>query len=257
MLDLLPILVSLASLLIILVNIYNKAFENNKPTCKDYILNTYLYIVLGIILITIMCLVNDKGQILISPLSLGLSTFISFILLIVIWIALMAGIYFLPPKYYGLIHILWVAAMYFLASIFYPMYKIGQELNVLIPSVLVTIAVVLTVSLIGYYKGDIFNFDLKKYLRYALIALIIGEILAYNFINDMNTLMNVTIVFAILGIIIFGLFLLAHTKDLKKRSEECVNANYPKESVKFIVSIINIISDVIRILAISKMKRRR
>jgi len=255
MLDLLPILISLATVLIIAVNIFNKAFKDGKPTCQHYILNTYLYIALGIILISAMCLVNEKGQILLSPISLGLTGFIGMIVFLVIWLSLLYTIYKLPSKYYPLIHLLWALAMYILASLMYPLYIIAKEMGVMTTAILITLGIVIVTSLIGYYKGDVFNFDLKRYLRWTLFALIFAELGVIYLVKDMELFMQITMILAFLGIIVFGLFLLAYTKDLKERSEKCVEANYPAESVKFILSMINIFSDVIRILVLRKVRK--
>ncbi len=256
MLDLLPILISLASVLIIAVSIFNKSFKDGKPTCQQYILNTYLYIALGIILITSMFLVNDKGQILLSTISLGLTSIIGIIVFIIVWLLLMYIIHTLPAKYYPLTHVLWLLAMYILACIFYPLYLLGKEAGVITVGVLITLAIVIVTSLIGYFKGDVFKVDLKKYLRFALLALIISEVAAIYLIKDYELLIKVVIGLSFIGVIIFGLFILAYTKDLKERSKKCVEANYPAESVKFIMSMLNMFADIIRILALTKGRKR-
>ena len=76
-------------------------------------------------------------------------------------------------------------------------------------------------------------------------------------IKDLELKRKVMIGLSFIGIIIFGLLLLVFTKELKKRSKECKKANYPSESVKFIVAIMNILTDIFRILVLRKMKGGR
>ena len=95
------------------------------------------------------------------------------------------------------------------------------------------------------------------YLFWALIALILGELGAIYLIKDLELKRKVMIGLSFIGIIIFGLLLLVFTKELKKRSKKCKKANYPSESVKFIVAIMNILTDIFRILVLRKMKGGR
>ena len=246
---LLALLLSTAALLILLVTIFNKAFSKGKPTCRHYILNTYLYIALGITLIAIYWLINEQKTILIT-----VSSFMGFIALLLVWFMLMALIRYLPPKYYILTHIIWLFAMYLLASIMFPMYAAAKEFNVLTLGILLTLATSIIVSLIGYYHKGVFKVNLRLYLFWALIALILGELGAIYLIKDLELKRKVMIGLSFIGIIIFGLLLLVFTKELKKRSKECKKANYPSESVKFIVAIMNILMDIFRILVLRKMK---
>ena len=246
---LLQLLLSTAVLLVLLVTIFNKAFSKGKPTCRHYILNTYLYIALGITLIAIYWLINEQKTILIT-----LSSFIGFIALLLVWFMLMALIRYLPPKYYILTHIIWVFAMYLLASIMFPMYSIAKKFNVLSLGIFLTLAICIIVSLIGYYYKGVFKVNLRMYLLGALVALILGELGAMYLINDLELRRKVMMGLSFFGIIIFGLFLLVFTKELKERSKKCENANYPSESVKFIVSIINILVNIFRVLVLRKIK---
>ena len=53
---LITLLCSIAVLAVLIVTTYVNAFKNNKFTCSRYILNTYLYILLAFIFITVMVL---------------------------------------------------------------------------------------------------------------------------------------------------------------------------------------------------------
>ena len=249
--NLTKILTIITVLLTNLVLIFNYSFSKGNPTCSHYIFNTYLYIILGLIFMTIMCIVNETKNILYIPHGI-----IELIIFFILWAILLVFIYKLPQKYYPLTHILWTISIYLLACLMFPIYSLSKDFGVLKIGVLITIGIIVVVSLIGHYFKGIFNFDLRKYLRWALLFLIIAEFVLIYLPIEYNLKINLMIGLSFIGVIIFGLFLLSYTKDLKKRSDECVDANYPKESIKFILSIINLLSDILRIFTLSKTRRR-
>ena len=52
----------LAICLILCWAIYTYAFDGGKPTCSNYILNSYLYVILALILIILIVLVIDQNK---------------------------------------------------------------------------------------------------------------------------------------------------------------------------------------------------
>lgn len=255
---LLPLLISIAIILVNIVAIYNYSFDkDNKPTCQDYILNSYLYIILGIVFIVSLWIINDTNKVLFTLDMLGINLLLGTVLYLVVYILLLTGIYFLPEEYIGLTHVLWVLLMYLLSCMTYLLYLIGVETGVIKMGVLILLVITILTSSVGFFYGDIFSQDLKKYLRWSLFALIIAELAVFYLVNDMDLKIKLMIGLSFIGIIIFSLFLLNYTKQLKENAEKCEVANYPKESVKFIIAIMNIFGDIIRILALTKGRGKR
>jgi len=125
---------------------------------------------------------------------------------------------------------------------------------------ILTVVIVIVVGLLGYYMGDtIITFDWDYYLQFALLGLIVVLIGGYMFINDMATMLTFIYVLSIIGLIIFVLLLLSNHKKLKENSEKCIDGqvvpNYPKESWSLVIKIVNIFTNLVRILGIRRLRR--
>jgi FtsH-binding integral membrane protein len=125
---------------------------------------------------------------------------------------------------------------------------------------ILTVVIVIVVGLLGYYMGDtIITFDWDYYLQFALLGLIVVLIGGYMFINDIATMLTFIYVLSIIGLIIFVLLLLSNHKKLKENSEKCIDGqvvpNYPKESWSLVIKIVNIFTNLVRILGIRRLRR--
>ena len=136
---LIPILVTTAILAVLLFSTFKTAFKNNKFTCSKYILNTYLYILLSFIFITLLVLMLDYYKINLK---------FNWVYIIGIFLMSLAVLMFTlntNPKNVLLKHLLWLTFIMLMGLIFYPSYKIHSSKN-LISALITTISLVIILS---------------------------------------------------------------------------------------------------------------
>ncbi len=239
--------------IIICIMISNFAFKNGMITCDNYILNTYLYIILAILLIFIIILLNDKTGCFNNLVYLIISSnkIISFAIIISILLALNYALFKTNPKNVIVSNIIWFLIMFMIGIILIPIIIIGNLNNVAIIAGVITILITIITGLISYYYSHLINYDWDKYLDISLYILIILLLLGSFFVYSKNIEMFVYAI-SILSIIIFTLLLLSNGKKIKENAEKCVDGkdvpNYPLESYSMILNIVNIFQNLIYIL---------
>lgn len=264
---LLKIFCCLTITVLICIAIGHYAFKNGALTCDHYVFNTYLYIILAVVLIFLVILINDKFGIFNQLLNVMFSdsritSFISLLILIAIFAGLTYALQTINPSNILASNGIWLLLVLLIGIMMIPLVMFGRLTDVLGLAGILTLVIVIVVGLLGYYMGDkIITFDWDKYLMYALIALIVISFAGGMFITDINTLIMFMYFISIAGLIIFILLLLSNHKKLKENSEKCIDGktlpNYPLESWSLVIKIVNIFSDLVRILGIRKLLRRR
>lgn len=260
---LLKLFCCLVIIVLICITIGHYAFKNGMLTCDHYVFNTYLYIILAIMLMFLIVLINDQFGIFNALLdkmfgSGGISAFISLILLIGLIILLTYALHKVDPKNLLASNGIWLSLVTIIGILMISTIQLGRMTGVVGLAGILTVIIVIVVGLLGYYMGDkIVTFDWDYYLRFALIGLIIVSFVGYFFITDFETLLTFMYVIAILSLIIFVLLLLSNHKKLRENSEKCVDGtvvpNYPVESLSLVIKIVRIFSDLVRILATRKL----
>ena len=268
---------------IIIIIIINKSAFNSSGdlVCSNYVLNTYLYIILAVVITVFIVLCNDKWQIMtnfyISLLSAGLLlNLIYYILMLVLLIFFTYTLQNTNPEKIINTHAIWLILVLLISLVIIPMILLARFYNIIGIAALITIIIVAFTGLIGYYYGDkIITFDWDYYLNIALIIFIIiyivGFVILYNIDSTGNKISQFIYIFAFIFIIIFILLLLSNHKRLKENAEKCkifdnsyknghghsnsirTMPNYPLESWELIIKIYNVFSKVINIL----LRRRR
>jgi len=262
---LLKIFSCLIIIVVICLLIGNYAFKNGALTCSHYEFNTYLYIILAILLIFLVVLLNDQfgffTGILMWIMSGGLITSIIFFIVI---LALIIGLTYLlkktDPKNLVASNGIWLALIFLLGLFIIPIMWLGRAFGIIGIAGLLTILITIIVGLLGYYYGDkIITFNWDLYLSIALVIMIIVSIAGQFLITnpqDYNTFIYVT---SIIFIIIFTLLLLSSHKKLKENSEKCIDGqmvpNYPLESFSIVIKIYNIFTNIISALASRKLRK--
>jgi hypothetical protein len=261
---LLKIFCSLVIIVLICIAIGHYAFKNGELTCDHYILNTYLYVILAIVLIFMVILLNDRYGILHKLLDYffysASNPIISIIIMLALIIALSYAIVNIPPQNIIASNAVWLLLVLLIALILIPSIYFGRVSGVVGIAGLITVGVVIATGLVGYYYGDtLITFDWDYYLMWALVAYIVIFILGRFMVKTPSELVNFIYVMAIASLIIFILLLLSYFKTLKQNASKCVNGqvipNYPLESWKLVIKMVNVFMDMIRILGIRKMRR--
>ena len=227
------------------------AFKEDKPTCDNYILNTYLYVLLAFIIISTLLVAGYENKMIESNIMMIFSSWMTVIIFIVSYIGLIIWFHSVDPKdNILLVHILWLLLVLYFSLLLYMPVKVAHMLNVLKPAIIVTLFVTAIVVYLGIKHGDkLVTFDWDKYLRMALMGIIISYFLLI-FVpeKDKN---KVIIGITIVSLIVFVLLLLSYNKKLTERAKTCYednNPNYPKESVGIVIKIINIFMDIARLM---------
>jgi FtsH-binding integral membrane protein len=114
----------------------------------------------------------------------------------------------------------------------------------------ITIVITAVMGFIGFKYGKSFiTYDFDKYLRWALVALVIAGF-AGLFLNMPNMMLYLSVA----GVIIFSLLIMSYNNKLRERAKTCVKPLYPKESFGLIIKIANLLQDVMYLLARSRRR---
>lgn len=229
------------STIVISFAIYKKAYPNNSLTCNDYILNTYLYIILSIVIVSITILTMDNFQV-----NAFFKNRWMFIVLFLLSIASLIATMFISPKNTIPKHVFWLLFILFIGITMYPIYKVAQYAEVLNSALLTTLMVVLFITGIAFYKPELISLSWGGYLLMALVIGIILRITSFFLISDASTFNNVSYYFAYAFIVLFVFLLLYDTKKLQVNAEKCVVPDYINESIGIFLDIINLFSNITR-----------
>ena len=261
---LLKLFCTLVIFVITCILIGHYAFKNGMLTCNNYVLNTYLYIILSILLIFIVVLVNDKFGIFNSFLiwmSQGsiLRIVFTFMIILSILFGLTYALKTINPNNILASNAIWAGLILLLGIFLIPTIWYGRLTDVVGLAGILTIIITIIVGILGIYYGDkIVTFDWDKYLNYALLVLIITIIIGSFIISISNPayMMMFYYIISIISLVIFVLLLLSNHKKLKENSEKCIDGtavpNYPVESFSIFIKMLNIFTDLIRILGMSR-----
>ena len=240
------------------------AFKNGMLTCDNYVLNTYLYIILAILLMVMVVLVNDKFGIFNSLLlwmSQGSMFRIvgTFIIIICISFGLLIALYKIKPTNIAASNMIWATLILTLGIFLIPTIWFGRLTNVVGLASMLTILITIVVGFLGYYYGnEIVTFNWDKYLNYALLVLICVIIIGPYMITNPDSMYIFYMTISIVGLIIFVLLLLSNHKQLKQNADKCIDGqavpNYPMESFNIFIKMLNIFQDLIRILGMANNK---
>jgi hypothetical protein len=261
---LLKIFCCLVIIVLICIAIGHYAFKNGELTCDHYILNTYLYVILAIVLIFMLVLLNDKYGVFNKLLDFffysASSPLLSFLIMLVLIIGLSYAIVHIPPQNIVASNAVWLLLVMLIALILIPSIYFGRISGVVGMAGLITIGVVVAIGLVGYYYGDkLITFDWDFYLTWALVAWIVVFLVGMFIVKTPTEIINFIYTMSIASLIIFVLLLLSYFKTLKQNANKCVDGkvvpNYPLESWNLIIKIVNVLVDIIRILGIRKMRR--
>ena len=261
---LLQIFCSLVIIVLICIALGHYAFKNGELTCDHYILNTYLYVILAIVLIFMLFLLNDKYGIFHKMLDYffysASSPLISFLVMLAIIIGLSYAIVHVPPQNIIASNAVWLLLVMLITLVLIPSIYFGRVSGVMGMAGLITVAVVVATGLVGYYYGDeLITFDWDTYLTWALFGWIVISFIGWMMVKTAEDAVNFIYVMAIASLVLFVLLLLSYFKKLKENAAKCVDGqvvpNYPLESWNLIVKVVNVLVDMIRILGIRRMRR--
>ena len=257
LLALLPLSVLIGSSTIV----QSTAFDNKKPTCDKYVLNTYLYLTIALsMIITMVIFLNAIFP---NYTMIMVSSMIAFIVIFLINVILLFYLRYLintvSPLEIRKKTAIWIGFILNMAFLVLPVIQMTILQNysgLILTAILLTLLLTTTLTLIVFFKPDLIKTQTwGLYLGIGLIGLILGSLIPL-FVcmvkNCSNSFLNSwSYYIAIVGVILFSFLLLYRTKIVVENAEKCKspeNADYVKESTDLFVTIINIFLDILRIL---------
>ncbi len=240
--DILYLLCFLGIIFVYLISQFS--FVNGKPTCNNYIINTYLYLGLSLLLLGYFSNVINYS-------SLGFSTLLFGILALIVVIAI--GFQKNFQETLGEVimsHSLWLLFIILISTTF-SMYfdKKLPFFKYIVSTALIVTLIFVIMSMIVYLYPSFF---ISTYgvamagLLCGLLVIIISHIFLI-FFGGKDTMKYLNIL-SYFGIVIFSLLVSYDTTKVIMLKEKCENyPNYPKRSIDFFLDIINLFSDVIRL----------
>ncbi len=224
--------------------IFHYSFQNGQPTCNRFIMNTYLYIALGLSILGTVCYLFDFYKI---NIGLGTSIFV-FILTIVLIIYIH---YVSTYKNIVLNHILWLLLIVLFGLMLSPLTSSEQYKPYIFRTIQIVMLIFFFMSLIVYLFPQFF---LSTYstmmmgLFVALLVVIVIEIIKIIYKGYTNNweMTNVDKGISYFVIVLFSLFVSYDTTTLKIRSKNCKESsiflypNYPVQSLDIILDLLNL-----------------
>ena len=232
----------LISIAIISSLIYKNAYHNMKLTCKNYVLNTYLYIILSLLIVSFIVQYIDKHYGVSILLNMrGWKFLILFILVIISMIVSM----FLSPDKTFLKHLFWIIFIILIGVTLYPAYVIGKNSGILTSTILTTIMIVFLLTMVAFYNPDLISLNWGPVLTIMLSIGIILRILLY-FLGNSNY-NYYSVIISYIFITIFSFLILYDTKKLQINAKHCVIPDYINESIGIFLDIINLFQNILHI----------
>jgi len=216
-------------------------------TTNDYVVNTYLYILLAVLLCSFMIIIIDKYNLLNNINSMMLLS------IFIITIIILSAMAMIDKRQIVLRHILWLIFIAAIAVILFPIYDFAKHTNILWKSIITVILLVLGLTYIASRFPRSFFESWGTYLLVGLSGLIIFEILDLIFTGSGTGRQKI---YGIIGIILFSGFLLYDTNQVYQHADSVVLdcqgitnqlkcTDYPIESLNLFLDIINLFSNTV------------
>lgn len=228
------------SMLVLSVLIYKNAYQNNVLTCNKYVMNTYLYIALSLMIVSTTVLVLEKY----IDFSQYFNNY-SFVALFISTLVFLVSTMFISPENTMFKHLSWLIFIMLIGVSLYPAYKVGKISNMLYPTLITTILLVLGLTMVAFYNPDLISLSWGPALISALVVGILLQIIL--FFTGLETRNWYSLILSYVFIIIFSLLLLYDTKKLQINSQNCVIPDYINESIGIFLDIINLFNNILRV----------
>lgn len=243
-----------ATLMAVLGVIIILARNTQRPlTVNNYVTNTYLYILLAILLCALVIIIMDKYHIFnnINAMT-GLAIFI-------IVMVVMSAMLMLNKSFTVLRHVLWVIFIVGIAVLLFPIYDVAKQTSILWKCLITVIVLVLGLTYLASRLPRNYFQSWGSYLSIGLLALIIFEILDLIF-SDSSTVYAHQKIYGIIGVVLFSGFILYNTNQVYEHAEDvvfyCEGINNQLKCTDYPGESLNIFLDVINLFASSVMSQR-
>ena len=215
--------------------IFKYAFKNGNYTCENFVLNVYIYVLMGLLIValtvvTILRMYPNSN--LFSLYRFTDNSKIKLLFYAIIFIIIFGGlIYLLIINKYNILisHVLWLLIIVLFGIMLVPVYVSLKANNLFMKTVLTTSIVVVLLSLLIFYKKDLLekylSDDISNMILIACLIVIFAKICAY-FILDFNVqeMKDMRLWVAYILVVAFTYILLNDTKNVINAEKDCVRA---------------------------------
>jgi len=224
--------------------IHKYAFINNKLTCNNYILNTYLYVILSVLLMVVFVSLMEEKMIQLVPL-LNIRR-------IPFWLFLGLGIFVListmntDPNNVLIKHLGWLGIVAFLSFAMLPVYLISKSTGIFYSTLFATFGMLSILTAIAFYNPNLISLSWGNGLLILLIAAILIRLGLIFLANPGSETNNYHMILSHAIVILFGFFILYDTKKLQINAKICKIPDYINESLGLFLDIINVFANLVR-----------
>ena len=243
---LIPVYGLIGILSLIIVKVYNTAFKDGKFTCNRYILNTYLYILLALIIMSLQNITMERQNVPVDSI-FGIfgGGWVGVILLLVVSLGLLMFLLSINPQNVVLKHIVWLVFVLYLGLLAYPSYVQTIQENTVIVTLLTTIGILVAFSVIAFLKPEWISLSWGPILCFFLLGGIIGELCYYFFSKD-RKVSGRSKGLSYFFIALFTLFILYDTKKIQVNAKSCKTktVDYINESLGIVLDALNLFQNI-------------
>jgi FtsH-binding integral membrane protein len=197
---------------------------------KVYIKNTYLYVCIALVLLSLTVLYIERKK----PSEKDMDSSRQIIVFIFSLICIIS-VYTIRDKTFN--HIFWVLFILSVGYTLYPAYKEYKKTGILQTTIITTIVVVGVLSVYAYKTKRSFS-GWGTYLFFGLLSLIIFQLVDLfinrKFTGERNKL------YGYITVVLFSLFIIYDTNNLKKLAHTDTNPLYTRTSLSLFLDIINL-----------------
>ena len=216
--------------------IYKYAYVKGKLTCNNYILNSYLYILLAILIVSNMVIIVDKNY-------QSLHYFFNFWILLAFSLGALFLTLTIDPRSTVLKHGAWLLLMLFFGITAWPLYKRTKAANTFQSTLATTFSLVAFLTAIAFYNPNLISLRMGPILVLSLVAGILLSVFS-RLLASKKTFTMIDYYLSYGLIMIFSLFILYDTKKLQINAKKCVIPNYINESLGIFIDILNLFSNI-------------
>ena len=213
-------------LLLVILAILKNSFTGKrmKFTCNNFLLNAYLYILLGFILVatTIDIFKHYNTP---SLYDIYKSNGMRLLMALLVSLTLLVLVISTPPKFLVGKHIIWVTWIAVLGYIFYPLAKLRPR--IFEQTKLLVFSYMVLLTLITFKWPSMVSLTWGRTLLMLLLLLILIHVIG--FFAPYSSQMHYMISYA--AIVLFSFFMLYDTKKLMVKAKQCVKADYINDSL--------------------------
>jgi|SaaInlV_100m_DNA_4_1039707.scaffolds.fasta_scaffold27900_2 FtsH-binding integral membrane protein len=231
----LPILVFL-----VLLAIYQNSFSKGRFTCKNFLLNAYLYIFLSFLITAISVQIYDYYQVP-SLMDIYRNSGFTVLAILIMMLGLLILVMSWSPQKVFQKHFLWVLWVALIGYTLYPLFQKSPQIY--------EQGSLLTFMMMAVLTGITFMYPNKVKLSWGstLFTFLIGLILIriIHIFIPFSSSMHYWLSY--ISLVLFSFFMLWDTKLLMTKAKKCVQADYINDSMGVFLDGLNIFTNIFAI----------